>query len=704
MIEENETPGADPSRGGIEHDLLAQRRARRAAEVSDPALIRRAETAEATVRTLETHLASLQQRLEDTTVEQRRVAEQLADREREVRRVKQREYAEQQLRVEAEERVERLGREKRAEIEELHRRLSVSEQQARELVDQLEDVRRELAEAQQVAAAERVALGRGEQELSDREAELQRRESALEQARVETERRLAAAREQEQRARDLREQAQQSRDLLSTRLASLERRTLEVQEELNNQRAANESSQLTLSRTRASNEGLKTIIAELESSARTLRGAIERERSNLRAEIEQINAQHAAQLQRQADEMTREHAAELHRNAQQTIDLQREREQQDARYGAQLERMRTRVGELEEELERTAAELHRHETLTRATPGEPISSEIAETAEEKRKQEMADALAAAVERLRAKAAVGEPALEQPAPPSAPAQPVTPVPAVAPPAAPVPVAEPQPIQPKPDFMTRMVQIPQRRKSWLAPAIRSLAGQGDAVKLQHAAELILELLPAQQTLLDRSLTYAGEIDGVGSFRVKLDEQQASVEKVGVPPREKVDFLLKGKVADFAELAAGGTGRRLSGLKVRGSRRLARKLTAARRTPLLLSDLVNAGISVWPGLLLQAMAEAIDPAWTQGQRFAIAFEIVAGQSVTVYVCVRDGERVSVQPSFESEPPLTVTLSEFALMCLLAGVALPAAEEVHVSGESTLLQAFLGWTDRAQGLITTG
>ncbi|MGH2832718.1 MAG: hypothetical protein ACRDK2_08075, partial [Solirubrobacteraceae bacterium] len=659
------------------------------------------------------HLASLQQRLEDTTIEQRRVAEQLADREREVRRVKQREYAEQQLRVEAEERVERLGREKRSEIEELHRRLSVSEQQARELVDQLEDVRRELAEAQQVAAAERVALGRGEQELSDREAELQRRESALEQARVETERRLGAAREQEQRARDLREQAQQSRDLLSTRLASLEQRTLEVQEELNSQRAASESSQLTLSRTHASQEGLKTIIAELESAARTLRGAIEQERSNLRAELEELKAQHAAELQRQANEMTREHAAELHRNAQQTIDLQREREQQEARYGAQLERMRTRVGELEGELERTAAELHRHETLTQAIPGEPISSQIAESesVEEKRKQEMTDALAAAVERLRAKAAASEPPFEQPAPAPVPAQAAasTPAPLPAQPGAPSPAsmpaaAEPQPTQPKPDFMTRMVQIPQRRKAWLAPAIRSLAGQGDAVKLQHAAELILELLPAQQTLLDRPLTYAGEIDGVGSFRVKLDEQQASVEKVGVPSREKVDFLLKGKVADFAELAAGGTGRRLSGLKVRGSRRLARKLAAARRTPLLISDLVNSGISVWPGLLLQAMAEAIDPAWTQGQRFTIAFEIAAGQSVTVYVCVRDGERMSVQPSFESEPPVTVALSEFALMCLLAGVALPAAEQVRVSGESALLQSFLGWTDRAQGLITAG
>ncbi|HEY1456907.1 MAG TPA: hypothetical protein VGF15_00185 [Solirubrobacteraceae bacterium] len=697
MIEENETPGIDPTQGGIEHDLLAQRRARRA-ELSDPGLIRRAETAEATVRTLETHLASLKQRLEETTVEQRRVAEQLADREREVRRVKQREYAEQQLRVEAEDHAERLSREKRAELEELHRRLSVSEQDARELIDQLEDVRRELAEAQQVAAAERVAMGRGEQELSDREAELQRREFALEQARVETERRLSAARDFERRASALREQAQQGRDLLSGRLLALEQRTAEVQEELERQRQAREHSQLTLERARESYSGLRAIVGELERAAKQLRGAIEQERSSLAEQLErqreQLSAKHASELQNQNDQMTREHAAELHRNAQQTIDLQREREQLERRYTAELEQMRARVRELEQELEQTAAELRRHEAQTQTTPTQLSAEQTieTETAEEKRKQEMTSALAAAVERLRARAAAaGEPPAQTPTAP----QQSTPVLTDTSVSAPVP---------NPDFATRTVLSPQRRKSWLAPAIRSLAKHGDPVKVQHAAELILELLPAQRLVFDRPLTYAGEINGVGSFIVKLEGERGTVEKVGGPPREKVDFLLKGNIEDFGELAAGGARRRRSGLKVHGSKRLARKLLASRRTPLMLSDLANAKISVWPGLLLQAMAEAIDPAWTKGQRFVVSFEIAVSRSVPIYVSVRDGEPVIVIPDWDGDPPVTVALSEYALLCLLAGVALPAGEEVRVSGQSELLGRFLDWTDRAQGLIAAG
>ena len=80
-----------------------ERRALRAAQAGeDPALLRRAEAAEATVRTLETHLASLRRRLEEAEETCRGSVERLAASENELRRVKQQEYAEQQLRVEAE--------------------------------------------------------------------------------------------------------------------------------------------------------------------------------------------------------------------------------------------------------------------------------------------------------------------------------------------------------------------------------------------------------------------------------------------------------------------------------------------------------------------------------------------------------------------------------------------------------------------------
>src|ERR1700758_982384 len=117
MVEESDPPGQGPRMG--ESDFLAERRARRATETGGAALLRRAEAAEATVKTLESHVASLQARLQEAAEDRRRMAAQLeversrgTERESELRRVKQREYAEQQLRVEAEDRLSGLERER----------------------------------------------------------------------------------------------------------------------------------------------------------------------------------------------------------------------------------------------------------------------------------------------------------------------------------------------------------------------------------------------------------------------------------------------------------------------------------------------------------------------------------------------------------------------------------------------------------------
>src|SRR5271166_877369 len=189
MAEESDIPGGEggvPPEGGIprrgEGDLFSERRARRVAESGEAALMRRAEAAEATVQTLERHVASLQQRLQEAEEQRRRTAKLLdaertvaVEREHELRRVKQREYAEQQLRVEAEDRFASVDREGRAEIGQLRERLDASAHDARELADRLERVQRQLIEAEQAAAAELLARGRDEQQLQARLGVLERR-------------------------------------------------------------------------------------------------------------------------------------------------------------------------------------------------------------------------------------------------------------------------------------------------------------------------------------------------------------------------------------------------------------------------------------------------------------------------------------------------------------------------------------------------
>lgn len=234
IVEENETPGEDSPAGSqpgglgsegrgrrSEGDLLAERRARRAAESGEHALTLRAEAAEATVRTLETHVSSLQQRLRDAEEQSRRASEMIEAEQasrpgdleqpaqerprrgtasedvlaRELRQVKQREYAEQRLRVEAEDQLIDLERESRAEVDRLSRRLGDSEIESRKLAGLLDSVQRELAEAEQAAGAERSAAQRDERLLRARVTELERRALEIQRS-VEVER---AARERTER-------------------------------------------------------------------------------------------------------------------------------------------------------------------------------------------------------------------------------------------------------------------------------------------------------------------------------------------------------------------------------------------------------------------------------------------------------------------------------------------------------------------------
>ncbi|HLL91731.1 MAG TPA: hypothetical protein VK252_02235 [Solirubrobacteraceae bacterium] len=244
MAEGSETPGGDAGAGPqgrrppgrSEGDLLSERRARRAAETGEAALMLRAEAAEATVQTLERHVSSLQARLREAEEERRGLSELLEaekvlalEREHELRRVKQREYAEQQLRVEAEERLVGVERDSQAEIERLSARVQAGEDDVRELAHSLEDLQRQLGQAERLATAERA--------------------SGLAEVRAVVERELHA------------------------RLADLERRVGETQIGLERERSARERSERLLESMRAGHLQMGELIGEMKGIVERLLGA-----------------------------------------------------------------------------------------------------------------------------------------------------------------------------------------------------------------------------------------------------------------------------------------------------------------------------------------------------------------------------------------------------------------------------------------------
>ncbi|HEV3229071.1 MAG TPA: hypothetical protein VGY97_06325, partial [Solirubrobacteraceae bacterium] len=309
----------------VDPAVLAERRARRA-ELGEETLARQAARAEAQVQDLEAQLDQLEHQLQDALAERERLKRELSARERELRVVRQREYSEQQLRVEAEEQRVRGERQARLGVEASRRELSAAEGRIRELETELERGRRNVAESEHAAQgplqdelrrrqavhdhvrAELETMGQElarlqadaqleEQRRAHAEAlaaELERTVSVLrdqlevrERALTEAEQMVAALRGQtaelmrtlEGERRDHLDAERELRTQLEAQAAAVQSTTAELRDEL--ARATQESHE----RERREAELLE-LLAEFVETATTLRETFEREMAQVREELE----------------------------------------------------------------------------------------------------------------------------------------------------------------------------------------------------------------------------------------------------------------------------------------------------------------------------------------------------------------------------------------------------------------------------------
>ncbi len=736
MIEESETPEVGPQSDAAAN-VLAERRARHA----DPAMIRRADAAEAAVRNLETHLAALERRLEEVGRERERIAEQLSQRESDVRNVKQREFAEQQLRVEAEQRSERLQREMRAEIQELGGRLEETERHVRELDAELSRLRERDArlvpivrELMDVAAGLRSGF---ERELSALREELQQqvvweretyvRELTAMGARMEDLRfeltrtaddlraQLAAeppssALLQHTSAPESEREAAHRREMADALVAAVERlraRVAEVKEaEAAETAAVPEPAHAPIEQSQVIVQPLAGPLApEAVVEPAPLAEPPPAEPSPTEpvavepASVEAPPAEEA-KVESAISGYVPAKAAPAERPAVGNYTGYRPAEEPvadepasaealgDASTSAQQPVVEEPIaaGPLAEEpaVEEPAVE----ESPAAAEPlAEQVSASEQTAAEDDRNAERQPVLeeSPAEETVSDDVGLGgihrheAPVLESPPGGLGPSGALS-----------TKVVTSRPVA----LQTRLLSVPEKRTSWLAPAIRGLAARRDA---KLAAELVIELLPAQRQVVEGQLNYEIKIAELGSFYVAIDPASAVISR---EPRGPAEFSLEGSVAAFSELAAGGTTRRHRGLRIRKGRSRARALLKARRQPIALADLAAGEVDLWPGLLLLAMAEAIDPAWTTGRRFELAFDIADADGIVIYIRVCDGEPILVSRTPVGQPIATVSLGAHALVCLLAGTRAPSEHRATVVGDATSVEMFLQWTARAQGL----
>jgi ribonucleoside-diphosphate reductase beta chain len=224
---------------------------------------------------------------------------------------------------------------------------------------------------------------------------------------------------------------------------------------------------------------------------------------------------------------------------------------------------------------------------------------------------------------------------------------------------------------------------------------------------AAKLIVQHLPAAAATMPAGLSWRLSVADLGDWTVRSSgDGPATVEASNGGGDEQ--FTIETDARGLAGLAAGSSplGMMLRRkLRLRGKRRkaLALRQLDSGAGP---REMAKLGLPVDPDLLYRSLAYAIEPEWTRGHTFSIAYEVLGEGGGRWVVQVDDGE-VTVHAGSENgaaAADATVRLSMQTLMRLLSGDLRPT-----VALQSGLTRAegamhpvtLLGrWMDRAEGI----
>jgi ribonucleoside-diphosphate reductase beta chain len=223
---------------------------------------------------------------------------------------------------------------------------------------------------------------------------------------------------------------------------------------------------------------------------------------------------------------------------------------------------------------------------------------------------------------------------------------------------------------------------------------------------AARLVLQSLPAAAANLPAGLSYRLELDGLGAWTVSSLGGRAKVAEVlaGADLNGEA-FAISTDAETLARVASGrnpvgplARGR----LKLRGRRlkALALRRLAPDAGP---RDLARLGLPVDADLVFRSLAYAIEPEWTRGHRFTVAYHLVGERGGTWRVEVDDG-RVRVERGLGSDPDAIVRIRYSDWLDLLAGELTPPDAmrlgKTEVEGRIPPVTRLGRWIDRAEGI----
>ncbi len=237
-----------------------------------------------------------------------------------------------------------------------------------------------------------------------------------------------------------------------------------------------------------------------------------------------------------------------------------------------------------------------------------------------------------------------------------------------------------------------------RAWLEPVFRSLARTDPLA----AGRLALALLPAHRLVRFEPLEYDLVLAETGCVRVSVPGGGAPVRAVlADEPRsdEAVRFAVHGDMASLARLLASASTRRRLGAgraRIRGDRTAARCLLDLVRAPHSWRELLDAGVVLEPWLAVSIAARMIDPTWTRGHSFTIAFQAPEDSGQQTLLHVRAGRVAAVAESVLASSSATEVVAAGASVAEVLAGALEAMTDLR--GPTRPLALLLSWIERAQ------
>jgi ribonucleoside-diphosphate reductase beta chain len=224
---------------------------------------------------------------------------------------------------------------------------------------------------------------------------------------------------------------------------------------------------------------------------------------------------------------------------------------------------------------------------------------------------------------------------------------------------------------------------------------------------AARMVVQGLPAAAAPLPPELSWRLEVEGVGAWTVTGSGNGGAATVVAANGAGEEDFAVQTDPAGLARLASGRSPVGLMlrrRLRLRGRRRKALALRAMD-SDAGIRELAALGVEIDADLLYRSLPYAIEPEWTEGQRFSVAYELL-GEGGGRWVIEVDGGEVRCRVGEDGpggEPDATVRLSMGTWRQLVSGELLPTDAMMRglTRAQGALYPVTLlgRWIDRAAG-----